>query len=721
MLYPAMLLGLLGLAVPVVIHLIQRQRLKPQPLATLRFLDREDLANAFAPVPRDWLQLLLRLILLSLFVLLMCRWTLSGSEPGPRTLAVVLDQSMSMRQRVGQQETLFDRSRRELLELIDGLREGDRLSLALVGDETTAATGLLSDRAQLRQLAEKFQVSDSGSRGLLPAIRRAVDQLRARRAVNACVIVFSDQQQAAFASVLGAADRKTAPGASLADELAASNVRVLFIDEPALDEPNLSIEQATFSPPRASVGASSRLTAVVRNQSKDKQTASLVVKDGESTGQQRSIALEPGEAAHVDLVQRFESPLDTVCRVELPEDVLSGDNQFFVPMRMRERRQVLIVAGQDSSDEPADTAVRYRGLDLLSYALNPGEALGLGGGTEINVKRVTPQSLQRVSLPLYSLVVIYGVTDLPDRSVKDLAALAKGGGILWFIPDPDVSPVRFNEAFAPLLHGMAIGTPAANDAPPGISRQEADVTHPLLLPLLRGEWGSVDDIYLTRYLKLASLGGNPVVLRATSGDPLIALASLDRGLVLLQTFACDLECSSFPRSAAFVPLVQRIVHGLTGRDERARPDMLRVGQTGRIQLPEFRGLQGKVELSGPENRTLALSGTKQDEARIGDLHQAGDYRLTHSARPLGRQRRLAVNPAEGESQLSRLSDDDIAELFGREHVQRVAFADLGGQFQNGFEPAALLGFLVLGALAVESLAGAWQSRRGARARTGGPR
>src|SRR5207245_1158470 len=70
MLHPWMLLGLIGLSVPIIIHLIQRQRLRTQPLATLQFLDIEDAANAFAPVPRDWLQLLLRLTLLGLFILL---------------------------------------------------------------------------------------------------------------------------------------------------------------------------------------------------------------------------------------------------------------------------------------------------------------------------------------------------------------------------------------------------------------------------------------------------------------------------------------------------------------------------------------------------------------------------------------------------------------------------------------------------------------------------
>src|SRR5581483_1254830 len=111
MLYPLMLLGLIGLAVPVIIHLIQRQRLKPQVLATLQFLDPQDAANAFAPVPRDLLQLLLRLALLGLFVLLMARLLAGSADVGPRTLAVVLDGSLSTQRKGEGEQSLFDRQK----------------------------------------------------------------------------------------------------------------------------------------------------------------------------------------------------------------------------------------------------------------------------------------------------------------------------------------------------------------------------------------------------------------------------------------------------------------------------------------------------------------------------------------------------------------------------------------------------------------------------------
>ena len=712
MLHPAMLLGLLGLSLPVIIHLIQRQRLRPQPLSTLDFLDREDLANAFAPVPRDLLQLLLRLLLLGLFVVLMARLYGSGSEPGPRTLAIVVDQSMSMRRHVSEMESLFDRSKRQALELVASLREGDRASLTVVGDDVTRATGFLSDRDRLRAEVEACTVSDSGSSGLPAAVRAAIEQVRVRRSVNACVVVFSDRQRDAFAADLN----EKAPPPAL------GHVRLLWIDAPASDQPNLSIERAAFAPSQAFVGGSSRLTTVVRNGTDAPQPAAIAIRngqEGDAAGEERRIELAPGETAHVDLVQRFDSPLDSVTRAELPDDVLPGDNVFHAPMRMRDRRQVLLVAEADDDDEPPSAAVRFEGLDLLGYAINPGEAVGQGGGTQVNSKRVPPTALPRMSLPLYSLIVLYGVVDLPEQSYKDLRSFAAAGGVVWIIAKADASPVRFNERFAPLLDGLTIGQATEADPPRTLGVLESDLGHPLLLPLIRDEWGPAGEVFLSRYVRFEAPGTSRPLLKTADGDVLMALVPLERGHVLVQAFDCDLASSSLPRTAAFVPLVQRVVHGLTDQERSDRPDMLRVSQTARVRLPEFRSLQGDVLLTGPEQRTLPMVGPERDEVRLTDLRLAGGYTLTHAARPNGRQRRVAVNPTAGESQLTPLSAEELVQLYGERHASVVPFDQLAGQFRNGLEWTWPLVWLVLGALVLESLAGGWQSRRGGRRQSGG--
>ncbi len=716
MLYPLMLAGLVGLSVPVIIHLIQRQRLKPQLLATSQFLDEHDLANAFAPVPRDLLQLLLRLLLLTLFVLLMSRLVLNGSGVGPRTMAVVLDQSMSMQQKTGEKGNLFDTAKRQILDLIDSLAPEDRLALVLVGDRVTVETGYLQDKSELRRVAERFDVSDSGAAALLPAVRDAADQLRSRREENACVLVFSDHQRLNYLPI-GQHDSSAADDpalAGLADALTASGVRVLLVDDTPPAEVNLTIEQARFNPQRVQVGASSRLTAVIHNRSDKEQTTRVRIQEGEQAGLERSVTLEAGEAAHLDLVHRFEAPTDSACRVEIDDDFLPGDNRFQLPMRMKERQQVLLVGAAGSrDDEDRDLEVSYRGLDLLGYALNPGESLGQPG-TYINIKRVTPQLLSRVSLPLYSLIVLYGVTELPEQSLKDLAVFVKNGGGLWLIPDHEMSPLRFNNAYGSLLQGFEIGQLKESEQTQGINRSESQLAHPLLLPLVREEWGSLREVFVNHYFGVENGGAGKVALRAENGDPLAVVIRQDRGQVLVQLFDDELESSTLPRTTAFVPLVQHVVAMLGERGEPTSTDTVRVGDVLRMRLPEFRNLKGDAQLAGPETRSFALTGPEGDEIRVEGLLTAGDYEVSHPAKKSGRKRYLTVNPVRGESDLSPLSTPEQESIFGAGNVARLKYAELAGQFSRRHEIVGTLGALVLLAFIAEALCGAWQSRRSAK-------
>lgn len=755
MLNPLMLLGLLGLSIPVIIHLIQRQRLRPQQFATLQFLDSEDVANAFAPVPRDVLQLLLRLLLLGLFVMLMARLFTGADEVGPRTMAVVLDQSMSMQQKVGEKSNLFDQSRGQLLELIDGMRAGDKLSLLVVGDEVTQETPYLEDPAALRKIVEQVQVSDSGCLALVPTMRAAVNQLRSRREVNACVIVFSDQQQLNYAPYVAEAAQEGADNETTAfrSDLSGSNVTLLLVTPPAAEGANLAIDVARFSPERVYDGASSRLTAVVRNRTTEPQTAVLNVaqrttlptaqeagaaadpnstaalapSEGdageESPGLRRELELQPGEAAHVDLVVPFDSPLDSASTVSVEDDVLPGDNRFHLPMRMKSRRRILLVTPPEATaEEEGGLELGYQGIDLLAYALNPAGyaansgASGPSGTTYIDVKRISSTTLDRVPLTEYGVLVLHGVTELanPERSLKDLQTFVDGGGSLWLIPRKEVSPLRFNETFGPLLKGLALAQLKQPETVQPLARSEAQLQHPLLLPLVREEWGSVGDVYFNEYFGLQSSGAGQATMRTATGDPLALMIPMGRGHVYVQLFDCDLESSSLPRSPAFVPMVQQIITTLADRGEKEPSEVIRVGEELQMRLPEFRNLAGDVVVRGPETKQFPLTGSTGEEIRIAGLKKAGAFVVEHPARQVDRRRWITVNPVEGESDLAQLSSADQQILFGETGAARVSFAELPDHFAKRREWTTLLLVLVMLTFAAEALLGAWQSRRGAR-------
>ncbi|MFT5129685.1 MAG: hypothetical protein ACI8W8_003312 [Rhodothermales bacterium] len=700
MLSPLMLLGLLGLSLPIAIHLIQKQRLKPQPLATLRFLDKEDVANAFAPVPRDMLQLILRLLLLAILVLLLARITLPSDERGPRTMVLVLDQSMSMQQQHSETQTLYAVMKSQIVELLESMQAGDRISLQLVGDRVQS-TDFIEDKDELLQLLADTDVHDTGALALMPTIRQSVNLLRSRHEVNPSVIVFSDHQASNYATYQQ--EQEIAESADFRAHLADSRVKLIFIDPESTISENIGIEQAAFSTSESYLGASAAVTVTARNYGSEAKTVNLMFHEGQTDAATRELTLQPGETAQMDLIHGFENPVDAACRVTIDEDALSGDNSFHLPMRMRARTLILLVAPAADAEDTI-----YRGQDLLTYAFNPGEALGRGSGTFINIKKQTPNMMDKEALPIYSMIVLYGVADLSAQSQKDLRDYVNNGGGLLLIPRSDLSPGSIRQGLGNFLGGITVGQIKEGDTVQGLNRNKTLLDSPLLYPLIHGDWGDVDGITVSRYFALENTDAATVLLRAKAGDPLIVSVPMGKGQVILQAFDCELGSSSLPRTAAFVSLCQELSAQLTGNGPDRQVETMRAGDVLRVHTPEFRNSSGDVHIDGPDHFEVPIA-AGDDSIRVDNAVRAGAYALSHPLKKTGRKHWVTVNPVLGESDTTALGREVLSELFGP-GMTFTAYAKVDSHFQNRREIIPIMVLLVFVAFVVEALFAAWQSR-----------
>src|SRR3954469_10133600 len=86
----AFLLGLLGVAIPVVIHLIHRQRYPERAFTTLRFFDKTVKHNVVQRRLIDRILLALRVLALALLALGLSRPFWSGGGIGERRTSVVI-------------------------------------------------------------------------------------------------------------------------------------------------------------------------------------------------------------------------------------------------------------------------------------------------------------------------------------------------------------------------------------------------------------------------------------------------------------------------------------------------------------------------------------------------------------------------------------------------------------------------------------------------------
>src|SRR5204863_3345826 len=147
---PAFLVALGALAVPVLIHLIQRERKRVIQFPSLMFLQRIPYQSVRRRRIRHWLLLAMRAAALALLVVAFARPFLpqgavaAAALGGAREVVIMLDNSASM----GYGDH-WDKARASARRVVDGLSAGDRGTLILFGRNAEERVRATSDRPGL--------------------------------------------------------------------------------------------------------------------------------------------------------------------------------------------------------------------------------------------------------------------------------------------------------------------------------------------------------------------------------------------------------------------------------------------------------------------------------------------------------------------------------------------------------------------------------------------
>jgi hypothetical protein len=184
--------------------------------------------------------------------------------------------------------------------------------------------------------------------------------------------------------------------------------------------------------------------------------------------------------------------------------------------------------------------------------------------------------------------------------------------------------------------------------------------------------------------------------------------------VFVQLFSGELESGSLPRTSAFVPFVHQVAVDFGRSVAESGPDVLRVGEIRDVSVPEFRRLAGDLRVSGPETRSFSLGGAEADLVRLEGLQKAGSYEITHPMKRTSRERWVGVNAVVEGSDLTGLGAEEQGKVLGGTNVQRIPYKALAAQVSRNHEIKGIVALILVLAFAAEALAGAWQSRRGAR-------
>jgi len=689
--------GMALVAVPIVIHLINRMRYRRVRFAAMEFLLASQKLNRRRLLIEQLLLLLLRMVMILLIVALIARLVTDPAQlslfQGARSEhVIVLDDSASMLDRVGE-GTAFDTAKDAIRRIVaEGARHpgSQSLSLILMSAPDHVVSGLserIIDEPLLTEITDRLeslpcthQYCDP-ARALEGAQRRLMEQRSSVRQVH----VLSDFRKTNWI------DNKAA--ISILQAMDEASIGVNLVRCVNQTHENLGMTDLGGSVEVAAARVPVSLSATVRNwgtREAQNVSAAIFVDEERLPRTVDFQTISPGQSATRRFDVVFETAQPHSIRLLLPDDSLDADNNRFLAVDVPESNPILIVDGSPGAEQAAYVA------DALAA-----DRSVTGFAPDIR----TPEELRRVVLEDYPLVYLINLAELAPDTVASLEAYVRGGGgLIWYLGDA-VRPGFYNEKLFTEEGGLF---PARLASAPIDVDHSADATassgisvtnDPLFDLFTRAQVPVLDQVLINVMYPLAAEGPNQPnladdvkILARLENQPLMLQHKYGAGSVLTcLTSAGPLinpqgknwsNWANGPAGFSFVILQLELAKRLIRKD-RAFPQ-LPTGTPLEIDFSQTQFLP-EIEILNPEDQVTRLQAAPRSpsgdsapgtvpllEATFRETDQPGIYGVTLTGQDQATERKLyALNVPSQEGALAVLEDQALMRELGPQTAVRI--------------------------------------------------
>lgn len=462
-LQPALLAGAALFVVPLVIHLLNRQRHKRRPWAAMEFLLRAYQKQRSRLRNENLLLLLLRCLVPILLALAIARPLLDAASNllggnGVVHHVVVLDASYSMGVRPDGGQSPFERARSLIGALLDGFERAtdrtDKVTFVLAGVRPRfLCRGDLSLDAVRNQwlLAQR---PEDGAGDLGEALHQVAEALDEAKDPLTRVYLFTDLQARSLGQQLakgGGAVAQAPTGPELhdtvRDHLAQLQQRAateLFCIDTGpfgataqggtLD--NVQLTGLDLDQPAAVQRTAVTFVARLHNRGVAAADCQVTLDVDGSEPMRKVVTVPAGAEGEAEFQVVFREPGRRRVRAALQNDDLAADDEWFRSVEVRDRIRVLLVDGAAGGDPLKSYAYCWRGrLDpdptsLPTFAVTAVDALALLGG--------------QLSLLDHDVIVLADVDRLNASAAKALLDALRAGRGVVVAYGPETDAVSYN-------------------------------------------------------------------------------------------------------------------------------------------------------------------------------------------------------------------------------------------------------------------------------------
>ena len=715
---PWMLLGLAGLALPVLAHLLSKKKYDVVNWGAMQFLEMGRNTRRKIRL-EELLLMLLRMGLIALIAIALARpWASGGMlssfvSTQARDVVIVIDGSYSMGWE-GKAETPHAAAVQWAHDFLETLQPGDSVALLDARDRVRPVIESPTRDFRIVRDALNGLPPPSGTSNLADATARAVQILSRTSNLSREVVVLTDGQ----ARCWRAEDDNLWTRFDDLRKQPTVKPRVWVVDvaqQKSADRTNFGVETLQLSRELTAVDFPVRVTTkVVYSGGKTTATRRVYLEvDGQRIDEKTlSVQLQPGSEGRgersVEFEYRFASAGSHVIGVTLDDDDLPGDNRSEAAVVVTAALPVLLVDG-DPRVEPGQSESHFMRLALTPDAnANP-----LVRATVVKWNEFQPSDLKGAQV-----VALMNVPRLTDGQVEAISDFVASGGGLFCVLGDKVDKAAYAGNLHAAGNGLLPALPVSIEDDTaeelqGVRVQGASLETSWLKRFRSDRGGDFTKSRFAHWWKTQPVesadekSGNEdgddanalfgdddtqtglptaspplVVARLTTNDPLLVERNYGRGRVLLMTSPVDAtDWNTLPAKQDFVVLLHEVVfHLASGRSTRNVD----------VGLPLV--LPVAVDLDSKRYAFFGPSHTVFEAERAGDIeHPAvrlGDTRLPglYDFRERGdndepkrgsSHEYFVVDFDRGESDLNPLEETQRSTLSGDERMTFVAtLADL---------------------------------------------
>ncbi len=662
-------------SIPVIIHLLNRQKYKQVQWAAMEFLLKAIKRTHSRLRVENLLLLLARILIMVLLALalaqpLLEQNPLAAFEASDTHLVLVIDHSYSMGQVVAGQTTPLEAAKTVATGLLGGLdaSRGDKVSLILMSDNPDAVIAEPSMQIEFatKKVAD-LDISDFGTRAF-ETFELVLAAAKASKNARKEVVLISDFQRAAW-NVDDAVKEKFR--VLLTELTAIAGLKVTLVDVGLPDKANCGIERLSADQKVITVGHPIRYTALVKNWGREEAVGRDLTwyVDGNRVHND-GVHVPAGEASAFTLVHTFTDAGPHHLTAELNADAVQADNKASYAVQAKQHVQVLLVDGDPSADPAKDEVIFLR--LALNPSIHPDEIAHI-----YDVETVRDIVFSETDVRRYDLVIIANLEMIYEENVANLESYVKaGGGLLLWVGDR-INRVGYNEH----LHKDGAGLLPAEllqavephpDTVYGL--EKIDYGH-AALEGFKAIPSKLTDLMITRFYTTKVDDRRPdvrVLARYNDADASAALLEklFGRGKVVLVTTTADLDWHMMIKDPGYLILVDKLAQYLV-----AQPQGLKNVQVG-MPLEYFLNVDQfarSFSLVTPRQGTTSLSPSQVGETGFVLVYRqtdtAGVYALerpAESGAPVAEHPVLsyfAVNVDPREGDLESIGEEDLRQRF----------------------------------------------------------